>query len=51
MVKGTSTFTGDAEIEKIEYLETKDGKWYELTGNSFGPQLVSPLWRRQASSV
>lgn len=43
MVKGTSTFTGDAEIEKIEYLETKDGKWYELTGNSFGPSTGFPL--------
>ncbi len=37
MVLGTAQFDGAAAVEKIEYLETADGKWYELTGDSFGP--------------
>ena len=43
MVKGFSTVTGDTSIAKIEYYETADGKWYELTGDSFGPQSGFPL--------
>ena len=42
MVKGV--FTYDAtKVEKLEYLETQDGKWYELTGDSFGPAAGFPL--------
>ncbi|MBS7175088.1 MAG: LPXTG cell wall anchor domain-containing protein [Clostridiales bacterium] len=43
MVKGFSTVTGDTSIAKIEYYETADGNWYELTGDSFGPQSGFPL--------
>lgn len=42
MVKGY--FKADnANIAKIEYYETADGNWYELTGDSFGPQSGFPL--------
>ena len=42
IVKGV--FTYDAtKVEKLEYLETQDGKWYELTGDSFGPAAGFPL--------
>ena len=43
MVKGFATVTGDTSIAKIEYYETADGNWYELTGDSFGPQSGFPL--------
>ncbi len=36
MVLGRFTYD-ESKVEKLEYLESKDNKWYELTGNSFGP--------------
>ena len=42
MVKGT--FTYDAtKVEKLEYFETADNTWRDLTGNSFGPPTGFPL--------
>ncbi len=43
MVKGIFEYSGTAKIEKLEYLETKDDQWYELTGYSFGPAGGFPL--------
>ena len=42
MVIGTSDFSNPEAIEKLEYYEVKDGKWYELTGD-FGPAQGFPL--------
>ena len=42
MVKGV--FTYDAtKVEKLEYFETADNTWRDLTGNSFGPAAGFPL--------
>lgn len=41
-VIGTSTCTNTDIIEKVEYYEVRDGKWYELTGN-FGGTNGFPL--------
>lgn len=41
-VIGNSTHDFADAISKIEYLEVKDGKWYELPGD-FGPQIGFPL--------
>ncbi len=41
MVVGTSTFSDENAI--VKYLETKDGNWYVLTGESFGPASGFPL--------
>ncbi len=43
MVIGTAEFDGAEAVEKIEYYEVKDGNWYELTGDSFGPSSGFPL--------
>ena len=43
MVIGTAEFDGADAVEKIEYYEVKDGNWYELTGDSFGPSSGFPL--------
>ena len=42
MVIGTSNFSDADAIEKLEYLESKDGKWYELKGD-FGPSTGFPM--------
>ncbi len=42
LVIGSSAFSDDTAIEKLEYLETKDNKWYELNGD-FGPEEGFPL--------
>ena len=42
MVVGTSSFSNPEAIEKLEYYEVKDGKWYELT-TDFGPSTGFPL--------
>ncbi len=42
MVIGTSDFSDDSAIEKLEYYETQNGKWYELTGD-FGPSTGFPM--------
>lgn len=43
MVLGKGTFDGTAAIEKVEYLETRDNKWYELKGDTFGPASGFPM--------
>lgn len=42
MVIGTSDFSDDSAIEKLEYYEVKDGQWYVLTGD-FGPSTGFPM--------
>ena len=42
MVIGTSNFSDADAIEKLEYYEVKDGKWYELKGD-FGPSTGFPM--------
>ena len=42
MVIGTSNFSDGDAIEKLEYYEVKDGKWYELKGD-FGPSTGFPM--------
>ncbi len=42
MVIGTSNFSDADAIEKLEYLESKDGKWYEFKGD-FGPSTGFPM--------
>lgn len=42
MVIGTSDFSDDSAIEKLEYYEVKNGQWYELTGD-FGPSTGFPM--------
>ena len=42
MVVGTSDFSDPNAVEKLEYLETKDGKWYEFSGD-FGPSTGFPM--------
>lgn len=33
----------NAKVSKLEYLETKNNQWYDLTGNTFGPETGFPL--------
>ena len=42
MVIGTSNFSDDSAISKLEYYETADGNWYELSGD-FGPSTGFPM--------
>ena len=42
LVVGTSNFSNTAAIEKLEYYEEQDGKWYTLSGN-FGPANGFPM--------
>ena len=42
MVKGSFTFSDPSAIEKLEYLESQDGNWYEFYGD-FGPATGFPL--------
>ena len=42
MVIGTSNFSDADAIEKLEYLESKDGTWHELKGD-FGPSTGFPM--------
>ena len=42
MVKGRFTFNDQAALEKLEYLESKNGEWYEFSGD-FGPETGFPL--------
>ena len=42
MVIGTSNFSDADAIEKLEYLESTDGKWHELNGD-FGPSTGFPM--------
>ena len=42
MVKGSFTFSDPSAIEKLEYLESRDGNWYEFYGD-FGPVTGFPL--------
>lgn len=42
-VIGTADFSNPSAVEKVEYLESKDGNWYELTEDSFGPPEGFPL--------
>jgi len=42
MVVGTSNFSNADAIEKLEYYEVKDGKWYEFAGD-FGPETGFPM--------
>ena len=42
MVIGASNFSDADAIEKLEYYEVKDGKWYELKGD-FGPSTGFPM--------
>ena len=42
MVKGRFTFNDQAALEKLEYLESKNGEWYEFSGD-FGPETGVPL--------
>lgn len=42
MVVGTSDFSEPSAVEKLEYLESKDGKWYEFSGD-FGPSGGFPM--------
>ena len=44
-VLGKFEFDGQNAIEKLEYLESQDGNWYELKGNSFGPESGFPLMK------
>ena len=32
-----------SKVEKLEYLETADGQWHEMTGDTFGPDSGFPL--------
>ncbi len=43
MVLGSYSFSDSSAVEKIEYLESKDGKWYTLPGSTFGPATGYPL--------
>ncbi len=42
MVKGSFVFSDPDAIEKLEYLESKDGNWYEFNGE-FGPETGFPM--------
>ena len=42
MVVGTANFNDPDAIEKLEYFEVKDSKWYELKGD-FGPASGFPM--------
>ena len=42
MVIGTSNFSDADAIEKLEYYEVNDGKWYEFKGD-FGPSTGFPM--------
>ena len=42
MVVGTSSFSDADAIEKLEYYEINDGKWYEFSGD-FGPSTGFPM--------
>ena len=43
MVKGTAVFPVSSDDVLIEYKEIKDGNWYELKGDSFGPKDGFPM--------
>lgn len=50
-VNGSSDFSDDAAISKLEYYEVKDGKWHELPlGSDFGSSAGFP-WRDGATST
>ena len=42
MVVGSFDFSDPSAIEKLEYLESKDGNWYEFNGD-FGPSTGFPM--------
>lgn len=42
MVRGAFKFSDPEAIEKLEYLESKNGQWYELSGD-FGPETGFPM--------
>lgn len=42
MVLGSFVFSDPSAIEKLEYKESKDGKWYEFNGD-FGPSTGFPM--------
>ncbi len=42
MVIGSSNFSDESAIEKLEYYEVSNGQWYELKGD-FGPATGFPL--------
>lgn len=42
MVLGTSNFSDQSAIKKLEYYEPKDGEWHELKGD-FGPAQGFPM--------
>lgn len=42
IVVGTSDFSDPDAIEKLEYLEIKDGNWYDFSGD-FGPATGFPM--------
>lgn len=42
MVRGSFSFSDPDAIEKLEYLESKDGNWYEFNGD-FGPETGFPM--------
>ena len=42
MVVGSFDFSDPSAIEKLEYLESKDGNWYEFNGD-FGPATGFPM--------
>lgn len=42
MVLGSFEFSDQGAIEKLEYKESKDGKWYEFNGD-FGPSTGFPM--------
>ena len=42
MVLGSFEFSDPSAIEKLEYLESKDGNWYEFYGD-FGPSIGFPM--------
>lgn len=43
MVLGSYSFSDSSAVEKIEYLESKNGQWYTLPGDTFGPATGYPL--------
>ena len=42
LVRGFFTLSDSEAIEKLEYFETQDGRWYELEG-AFGPESGFPV--------
>lgn len=48
LVKGAFVFSDPDAIEKLEYLESKDGNWYEFNGD-FGPESGFPMINGKSS--